>query len=66
MSFSAILCSHIDKLIEKNKDAQYEIEATKKELALLTKTGEQKNQRIDDLKDVIKSLESKLRDLANL
>ena len=55
-----------NKLIEKNKDAQYEIEATKKELALLTKTGEQKNKRIDDLKDVIKSLESKLRDLANL
>ena len=53
-------------LIEKNKDAQYEIEATKKELALLTKIGEQKNKRIDDLKDVIKSLESKLRDLANL
>ena len=55
-----------NKLIEKNKDAQYEIEATKKELALLTKTGEQKNKRIDDLKDVIKSLESKLKDLTNL
>ena len=53
-------------LIEKNKDAQYEIEATKKELALLTKIGEQKNKRIDDLKDVIKSLESKLKDLTNL
>ena len=52
-------------LIEKNKDAQYEIEATKKELALLTKIGEQKNKRIDDLKDVIKSLESKLKDLTN-
>ena len=55
-----------NKLIEKNKDAQYEIEATKKELALLTKIGEQKNKRIDDLKDVIKSLESKLKDLTNL
>ena len=53
-------------LIEKNKDAQYEIVATKKELALLTKIGEQKNKRIDDLKDVIKSLESKLKDLTNL
>ena len=53
-------------LIEKNKDAQYEIEATKKELALLTKIGEQKNKRIDDLKDVIRSLESKLKDLTNL
>jgi PAS domain S-box-containing protein len=53
-------------LIEKNKDSQYEIEATKKELALLTKTGEQKNKRIDDLKDVIRSLESKLKDLTNL
>lgn len=53
-------------LIEKNKDSQYEIEATKKELALLTKIGEQKNKRIDDLKDVIRSLESKLKDLTNL
>lgn len=53
-------------LIEKNKDAQYEIEATKKELALLTKMGEEKNKRILNLNDVIKSLESKLKDLTNL
>jgi PAS domain S-box-containing protein len=52
-------------LIEKNKDAQSEIEATKKELSLLTKTGEEKNKRIDNLNDVIKSLESKIRELSN-
>jgi chromosome segregation ATPase len=52
-------------LIEKNKDAQYEIEATKKELALLTKMGEEKNKRILNLNDVIKSLESKIKDLIN-
>ena len=53
-------------LAEKNKEANEEIVATKKELALLTKIGEQKNKRIDDLKDVIRSLESKLKDLTNL
>jgi PAS domain S-box-containing protein len=52
-------------LIEKNKDSQFEIEATKRELALLTKTGEQKNKRINNLSDVIRSLESKIRDLTN-
>ncbi|MDZ7819254.1 MAG: hypothetical protein U5K55_11895 [Aliarcobacter sp.] len=50
-------------LIEKNRASQAEIEATKKELELLTKTGEQKNKRIEELKDVIKSLESKIKNL---
>ena len=50
-------------LLEKNKTANDEIEAIKKELLLLTKTGEQKNKRISDLSDVINALESKIRDL---
>ena len=52
-------------LIEKNKASLAEIEATKKELELLMKTGEQKNKRIEELKDVIKSLESKIKDLTD-
>ena len=50
-------------LIEKNKNAILEIEATKKELELLTKTNEQKMKEINNLRDVIKSLESKIKDL---
>lgn len=50
-------------LIEKIKNQQEEIAATKKELALLTETNEQKNKRILELKDVIKSLETKIKEL---
>lgn len=50
-------------LLEKNKEAKNEIEATKKELRLLMETNEQKNKRINDLEDVIKSLERKIKDL---
>lgn len=50
-------------LIAKNKEAQEEIEATKKELKLLMETGEQKNKKIADLNDVIKSLETKIKEL---
>ena len=50
-------------LIEKNKNAILEIEATKKELELLTKANEQKMKEINNLRDVIKSLESKIKDL---
>lgn len=50
-------------LIEKNRNAILEIEATKKELELLTKTNEQKMKEINNLRDVIKSLESKIKDL---
>jgi PAS domain S-box-containing protein len=51
------------RLQERNKDAEKEIEATKKELRLLTETNNQKNKRINELSDVIRSLESKIRDL---
>lgn len=50
-------------LIEKYKEAQSEIEATKKELKLLMETNEQKNKKIADLNDVIKTLETKIKDL---
>lgn len=50
-------------LIKKNKEAEEEIEATKKELRLIMETNEQKIKRIDDLNDVIKSLERKIKDL---
>ena len=52
-----------NRLIEKNKESQEEIEATKKELKLIMETNEQKIKRIDNLTDVIKSLESKIKDL---
>jgi len=47
---------------EKIKNQQEEILATKKELALLTEANEQKNKRILELKDVIKSLETKIKE----
>ena len=49
----------------KLKDAEEEIEATKKELHLLTESNEQKNKKIYDLLDVIKTLEKKISDLKN-
>ena len=52
-----------DKLKEKNESSQEEIAATKKELALLMETNNSKNRRINDLSDVIRSLESKIRDI---
>lgn len=51
------------KLKEKNDAAQEEVAATKKELALLMETNNSKNRRINDLSDVIRSLESKIRDI---
>ena len=50
-------------LAEKNREANDEIAATKKELALLMKTNAEKVKKINDLTDVIKSLESKIKDL---
>ncbi len=50
-------------LAEKNREANNEIIATKKELALLMKTNAEKVKKINDLTDVIKSLESKIKDL---
>lgn len=50
-------------LAEKNKEANEEIVATKKELALLMKTNAEKIKKINDLNDVIKSLEKKIKDL---
>lgn len=49
--------------LAKIKECEDEIAATKKELALLTETGEQKNKKIHDLNDVIKTLEKKIADL---
>jgi PAS domain S-box-containing protein len=50
-------------LVKKNKEAEEEIEATKKELRLIMETNEQKIKRINDLNDVIQSLERKIKDL---
>ena len=52
--------------IEKNKNALLEIEATKKELKLLMKTNEEKIKTIDHLRDVIKSLETKIKELTDV
>jgi CheY-like chemotaxis protein len=46
---------------EKNREANDEIVATKKELVLLMKTNDEKMKKINDLNDVIKSLENKLK-----
>jgi CheY-like chemotaxis protein len=46
---------------EKNREANDEIIATKKELVLLMKTNDEKMKKINDLNDVIKSLENKLK-----
>jgi PAS domain S-box-containing protein len=52
-------------LVKKVKASEEEINATKKELKLLMETGEQKNKKIIDLNDVIKSLEIKIRELTD-
>jgi CheY-like chemotaxis protein len=56
-----------EKLLLKNKNNEYEAEisATKKELKLLMETNEQKNKKILDLKDVINSLETKIKEILN-
>lgn len=59
----SILKQEKNILIEKNKEAKLEIAATKKELDLLTKTNAEKMKRINDLNDVIKTLESRIKDL---
>ena len=59
----AILKQEKKILLEKNKEANIEIAATKKELDLLTKTNGEKIKRINDLNDVIKTLESRIKDL---
>ena len=50
-------------LAQKNREANEEIIATKKELALLMKTNAEKIKKINDLNDVIKSLETRIREL---
>ena len=50
-------------LAEKNREAMNEIAATKKELDLLMKTNAEKIKKINDLNDVIKTLETRIRDL---
>ena len=50
-------------IAEKYREANDEIIATKKELGLLMKTNDEKMKKINDLTDVIKSLESKIKDL---
>ena len=50
-------------LAEKNREAMNEIAATKKELDLLMKTNAEKLKKINDLNDVIKTLESRIKDL---
>lgn len=56
-----------EKLNLKNKTIQQEqeIEATKKELVLLMRGNEEKMKRIEDLNDVIKSLEDKIKEITN-
>ena len=49
--------------VNKLKKAIEEIDAMKKELLLLMKSNEEKLKRINDLNDVIKSLEVKIREL---
>ena len=53
-------------ILEKNKSALLEIEATKKELKLIMKTNEEKIKTIDHLRDVIKSLETKIKELTDV
>jgi methyl-accepting chemotaxis protein len=50
-------------LAEKNREAMNEIAATKKELDLLMKTNAEKIKKINDLNDVIKTLEKRLKEL---
>jgi PAS domain S-box-containing protein len=50
-------------LAEKNKEFNDEIVATKKELALLMHTNSEKIKKINDLNDVIKTLEKRLKEL---
>ncbi len=50
-------------LLEKNKEFNEEIIATKKELSLLTQTNSEKIKKINDLNDVIKTLEKRLKEL---
>lgn len=57
----SILKQEKNILIDKNKYALEEIDATKKELTLLTKANEDKMKTINNLMDVISSLESKIK-----
>lgn len=50
-------------ILEKLKDTKEEVAAQQKEITLLMQTNEQKNKRIADLNDVIKSLEKKIKDM---
>ena len=52
-------------LVEKNKEFNEEIISTKKELALLMQTNSEKIKKINDLNDVIKTLEKRLKDLTD-
>lgn len=59
----AMIKQEKNTLREKNREANNEIVATKKELALLMKTNAEKIKKINDLNDVIKSLEIKIKEL---
>ena len=59
----AMIKQEKNALAEKYREANDEIVATKKELALLMKTNAEKNKKIHDLNDVIKSLEIKIKEL---
>ena len=61
----AMIKQEKNSLAEKNREANEEIAATKKELALLMKTNAEKMKKINDLNDVIRSLESKIKDLTS-
>lgn len=61
----AMIKQEKNSLAEKNREANEEIAATKKELALLMKTNAEKMKKINDLTDVIRSLESKIKDLTS-
>lgn len=57
----AIVRQERNLFAEKNREASDEIVATKKELTLLMKTNDEKMKKINDLNDVIKTLENKLK-----
>ncbi len=59
----AMIKQEKNQLAEKYREANDEVIATKKELGLLMKTNDEKMKKINDLTDVIKSLESKIKDL---
>jgi chromosome segregation protein len=59
----AMIKQEKNHLLEKNKEFNDEIVATKKELSLLMQTNSEKIKKINDLNDVIKTLEGRLKEL---